>query len=555
MNTIYKKIFFAVTFAIVSLSACAQNVFFSQYLNSPVYHNPSLVGVTDYTSVVLNYRSQYIRSGSRFDIPSVSFMHPFFRENGSKLGGIGVSVISEDEGNGILNTTGGTLSFAYNIPLSKRNLISVGVQPGFFNRKVKTSGMTTDSQYINGGFDESADINESFSDINMSYFSVSSGITWNYLDAEGKQLSFLGVAMYNMNSPVNSFLNDDSELPVSFVTSGGVTVYQKSQLSIMPTFRWINQDDYNQVNLGAMFKYQLGAPDEDCHVGLGAWYSLDNASIFLAEAGFKNYMVGFSYDASTSQRYESNPTNNAFEVTLSWRKSRKKTVTTPEPLPETLVTEEVVEEKVEEEPVVEKVVLGVKGKVTDAKTQSAVSGVTIKMSELGSADVIETYKVNANGTYQFKPEESAEYTLKVKAPNYQEKTVVIDYKGEDMDLDIQLDEIEKDTKFDLENIYFETGSFNLAEDSKVELEKLVSYMKENPGIKVEIGGHTDSVGSASSNEKLSLNRAKAVFDMMVEKGIAGERLTYVGYGESKPIVVNDTKENQAKNRRIEFIIK
>ncbi len=101
-------------------------------------------------------------------------------------------------------------------------------------------------------------------------------------------------------------------------------------------------------------------------------------------------------------------------------------------------------------------------------------------------------------------------------------------------------------------MFFETNSFDLKKESYVELNKLVSILKNNPNSKVEIGGHTDNRGAKALNDKLSSNRAKAVRDYLVTKGIKGNRLTSKGYGSSKPIGSNDTEEGRAQNRRTEF---
>ena len=77
----------------------------------------------------------------------------------------------------------------------------------------------------------------------------------------------------------------------------------------------------------------------------------------------------------------------------------------------------------------------------------------------------------------------------------------------------------------------------------------------NKEIEIEISGHTDNVGDAKSNILLSENRAKTVVNWLVEKGISISRLTFKGYGESKPIVDNSSDENRAKNRRTELTIK
>jgi outer membrane protein OmpA-like peptidoglycan-associated protein len=79
-------------------------------------------------------------------------------------------------------------------------------------------------------------------------------------------------------------------------------------------------------------------------------------------------------------------------------------------------------------------------------------------------------------------------------------------------------------------------------------------MQENPQIKVQVSGHTDNVGSPADNLKLSNNRAKAVVDYLVSKGIDIKRLTWKGYGETKPVADNKTEEGRALNRRTEFTI-
>ncbi|HEY6163236.1 MAG TPA: OmpA family protein [Bacteroidia bacterium] len=104
----------------------------------------------------------------------------------------------------------------------------------------------------------------------------------------------------------------------------------------------------------------------------------------------------------------------------------------------------------------------------------------------------------------------------------------------------------------LKNIFFESGKSFLLPASAPELEALLKLLNENPGMKIEISGHTDNVGKEEDNLRLSEARAKAVHDYLVAKGIWSERLSFKGYGSSKPITPNDTPEDRAQNRRVEF---
>ena len=106
----------------------------------------------------------------------------------------------------------------------------------------------------------------------------------------------------------------------------------------------------------------------------------------------------------------------------------------------------------------------------------------------------------------------------------------------------------------LKNVFFETAKFDLKDRSRVELDKLVAFLVKNPKMKIELGGHTDNVGDKKMNQVLSENRAKAVFEYLVKKGINADRLSTKGYGDTMPIADNGTDEGRAENRRTEFKI-
>ena len=121
-------------------------------------------------------------------------------------------------------------------------------------------------------------------------------------------------------------------------------------------------------------------------------------------------------------------------------------------------------------------------------------------------------------------------------------------------IDVPMSKISAST-FILENIFFDVDSWKLKPESKAELEELFDFLVNNPLLKVELSGHTDSDGNENDNQILSENRAKAVVDWLLNKDIEVNRMTFVGYGELKPIVPNNSSENKAKNRRTELTIK
>ena len=119
--------------------------------------------------------------------------------------------------------------------------------------------------------------------------------------------------------------------------------------------------------------------------------------------------------------------------------------------------------------------------------------------------------------------------------------------------DISLQPTDVGTVVTLKNVFFDFDKTELKPESFVELDKLVSYLQQN-SLRIEIGGHTDNQGSDEYNDRLSENRAKAVYDYLVQKGIPANRLQYKGYGMRVPVADNSTEEGRAANRRTEFKI-
>jgi len=108
--------------------------------------------------------------------------------------------------------------------------------------------------------------------------------------------------------------------------------------------------------------------------------------------------------------------------------------------------------------------------------------------------------------------------------------------------------------FILENVNYETGKATLDEDSYPVLDELVAYLNRKDDQRIEIGGHTDNVGSAANNLKLSMERAVTVMQYLISKGISPSRLEAKGYGMTMPIESNKTEEGRAQNRRTEVKI-
>lgn len=111
---------------------------------------------------------------------------------------------------------------------------------------------------------------------------------------------------------------------------------------------------------------------------------------------------------------------------------------------------------------------------------------------------------------------------------------------------IDFEKISKQSLFDFD-------SADISRDAYDNLDFVVKYMEENPGVRVSVEGHTDDVGTVEYNQTLSEKRARAVADYFIQKGIAPERVSSAGYGKMKPKFDNSTEEGRAQNRRTELV--
>lgn len=192
------------------------------------------------------------------------------------------------------------------------------------------------------------------------------------------------------------------------------------------------------------------------------------------------------------------------------------------------------------------------GKVTDSKT-----GKPLTASIIFHSDSL--YKTNADpgGKYSIKFPSVNEYTIRVEAAGYVgnfEKLDVRTYEMKSLEMNFKLQPIEIGAVVNLRSVLFQQSTYNLLPESNDELDLVVSFLKTNPKVEIELEGHTDNRGNPEHNLRLSQKRVERVKAYLVSKGINGKRITGKGFGGSKPIADNKTEETRRLNRRVEFMI-
>lgn len=198
------------------------------------------------------------------------------------------------------------------------------------------------------------------------------------------------------------------------------------------------------------------------------------------------------------------------------------------------------------------------GRLINTKTGSPLEpGIEAKMKV--NRVFSDAFKYNTkNATYTMMLPAGSDYDLVPSVHNFYNKLEVVDLRNAKPRTKVQRDfyvtPLEIGQSVDIENIYFETGKSKLKPESFRSLNALVEFFQEYPNVKVEIGGHTDNVGGAAMNKRLSKARARSVADYMISQGIGAERFQAVGYGPDKPKASNKTAAGRAKNRRVDFTI-
>lgn len=200
----------------------------------------------------------------------------------------------------------------------------------------------------------------------------------------------------------------------------------------------------------------------------------------------------------------------------------------------------------------------IKGRVLDKKTNLPLQADVIYTNMLTGEIMGEATSNSETGEYTVALPAGKYYSYLAKADNYLPVSENFDARDitdtKVVENDLYLVPTEVGQTIRLNNIFFDSGKSILKPESNGELNTVVDLLNNSPKMEIEISGHTDNVGTAEANLKLSDDRAKAVKAYLDSKGIKAERVAAKGYGETKPIAPNETSEGRQTNRRVEFTI-
>lgn len=213
------------------------------------------------------------------------------------------------------------------------------------------------------------------------------------------------------------------------------------------------------------------------------------------------------------------------------------------------------------EQVIEKPIYSLSGRAMNKETNAPLQNVLVSLTQADGANV--NVRTDGSGNFEFKLKENIDYNLAAEKDSFIKATAQVTTKGllksSNLRKDLYLAQIVIGKAIRMDNILYDFNKADIRPDAAVELDKLVTTLKENPTIWIELGSHTDSRGNDAYNLKLSQSRANSAVNYIVSKGIAKERITAKGYGETKLINkcangIACTEEAHQLNRRTEFKI-
>ncbi len=198
------------------------------------------------------------------------------------------------------------------------------------------------------------------------------------------------------------------------------------------------------------------------------------------------------------------------------------------------------------------------GRVLNRKTGDLMQNVSVRYGAMEENELPATI-TSANGAFRLKMPKGVPFVLTPAKPSYWGETDTLflrrdHYYFQEHYIDLYLDPAEVNTRIPLEAIFFQQSKAIILESSYPELNRLFTVLTDNPNLQIRIEGHTDNIGKAEDLFRLSEERAAAIRDFLIQKGIAAHRLDIVGHGPKYPLTDNSSDAQRQKNRRVEIVI-
>jgi type IX secretion system PorP/SprF family membrane protein len=318
----------------------AQDVHFSQYLQTPLLINPALTGMIDANHrILLNYRSQWTSVGAPYKTIAFSYDTHILQNrssNGSYMG-LGLTVFKDKAGDSHLTQTQVNISASGVIKVNDNNTVSLGIQGGYAQRAIILDNLKWGNQYDGNQYDANLPSNEVSGFNNYAFADASAGAVWQYRKdehsfASGTSFSKIeaGIAVYHLTTPAQKYYDMEEVLNRKFVLHASMEMNVKdSHVAIVPSVVYMQQGVLNELLFGSMIKYKMQQRTskytgigKDASVYFGLQMRMKDAIIPMFIYEMESYAIGISYDFNSSGLKKASSGRGGYEVMLRFMLGR-----------------------------------------------------------------------------------------------------------------------------------------------------------------------------------------------------------------------------------------
>jgi len=303
-----------------------QQYHYSQYFSSPLQMNPAITGYFSegirFSSV---YRNQWSVGGNPFKTYSASIENRLFPNSQANKLGVGLVLVSDQSNNNAFSVNAAAFSTAFNIALTEDGSIELGagLQAQLNQRKIDPFRLTFASQFQNGGFNTSIMTPEMLKASTIMYMSFNGGLLLN-LKSDIDNSLYLGVSVYNLNSPQTNIMDQVFNEPVRLNLQAGGKMILNDHTLIQLSSNASFQNGSSEVLIGGVGSFVFGDVIESKKIMMGSWYRVSDAIIPYFGLQWGGYLLGFSYDIIVSKLKEASGIRNSFEMSFSYTNSKNR---------------------------------------------------------------------------------------------------------------------------------------------------------------------------------------------------------------------------------------
>lgn len=520
---------------------------YSQFHQTPLLVNPAMGALDNDFRVLFGHRQQHVDAGNNFTTQMLAASYPFFSERNGKTvrtSNIGLVGIQDRAGfGGVLEVTGFAANYAYNLTVSDKHRVGLGLQLGYFQRRIDPSKFTTGSQFDLGlgGYNSGLSLNEPIDQSSIGYPLVNGGATF-FQEEENKVKYYVGLAMQNINQPKYEFYSaNPANLPMQWQVNGGYNIVDNEKFNIEPNLRVTYlSNGFNQTNVGSLWRLKMGEGGTYGHVGLGTWYNLNGAFVGSLELQIPYFTVGLAYDFITNPLGTQVSNTRTTELIVGIRLDRSKPSTkdlappvVEEPAPVAPPAPPAPPKPVERPKVVEPTPAPVQPEPVQPEVlQPAVKEPVVKK------------RPASKGTRKAAPARKG--TSKKRGTGYG--------KGKASAYVNKYGLTAAEARAMAAQPVFPFNTADITEEKKRALDAVAKVLQAHPNLRVRITGHTCNIGTDAANQQVGDLRAAVGKQYLIDKGIDASRIETENAKDSKPVASNDTREGRVRNRRIEFSI-